>query len=143
MKQPARHFLIIGFMGAMLFYGGGANAKDPLLLASGDREKMLFQEIPSVYGASKFDQKVTEARASVIIVTGEEIKKFGYRTLADLIRSVAGFYTAYDRNYTYIGVHGYQQPEDYSGRVLLLLNCHRMNDEICGRAAIGTGPPGP
>ena len=138
MKNHTRKFLFIGFLGILLFYGSGAHGKDPLLPASGDREKALFQEIPSVYGASKFEQKVTEAPASVSIVTAEEIKKYGYRTLADLLRSVPGFYTAYDRNYNYVGVRGYQQPGDYSSRVLILVDGHRMNDEIYGQGAIGT-----
>jgi len=138
MKNPNRSLLLIGFLGTLLFYGTGAHGKDPLFAASGDREKALFQEIPSVYTASKFEQKVTEAPASVSIVTADEIKKYGYRTLADLIRSVPGFYAAYDRNYHYIGVRGYQQPGDYSSRVLLLVDGHRMNDELYGQGAIGT-----
>ena len=32
-------------------------------------EKELFLEIPSVYGAAKYDQKVNEAPAAVIIIT--------------------------------------------------------------------------
>ena len=63
----------------------------------------LFSEIPSVYSASKFDQKVTEAPASITVVTASEIQLHGYRTLADIIQSVPGFYTTYDRNYAYIG----------------------------------------
>ena len=63
-------------------------------------EKLLLQDIPSVYGASKYEQKVTEAPSSVSIITADEIKKFGYRTLADILRSVRGFNVTYDRNYS-------------------------------------------
>jgi outer membrane receptor for ferrienterochelin and colicin len=55
-----------------------------------------------VYGASKFEQKESEAPASVSIVTADEIRKYGYRTLADILRSMRGFYITYDRNYSYI-----------------------------------------
>src|SRR6185369_729036 len=37
-----------------------------------------------VYGASQHTQKVMEAPASVTIITADEIKKYGYRTLADV-----------------------------------------------------------
>lgn len=33
------------------------------------------------------------------VVTSEDIRKFGYRTLADIIRAQRGFYVNYDRNY--------------------------------------------
>jgi iron complex outermembrane receptor protein len=37
----------------------------------------LFKDIPSVYSASKYELKVTKAPASISIVTGDEIKKYG------------------------------------------------------------------
>ena len=67
---------------------------------STSKETILFQEIPSVYGASKYEQKVTEAPSSISIVTTAEIKKYGYRTLADILRSIRGFFVTYDRNYS-------------------------------------------
>lgn len=44
-----------------------------------------------MYSASKFVQKITEAPASVNIVTAADIKGYGYRTLANILRSVYGF----------------------------------------------------
>src|SRR5437867_2152411 len=101
-------------------------------------EMILFQDLPSVFGASKYEQKPSEAPASVSVVTNEEIRKFGYRTLSEILRSVRGFFTTYDRNYSYIGVRGFDRPGDYDTRVLLLLDGHRMNDNIYDQAAIGT-----
>ena len=51
-------------------------------------EELMQIEIPTVVGASKHEQKVTEAPASVTIVTAEDIKRYGYRTLADLLNGV-------------------------------------------------------
>src|SRR2546430_351904 len=45
-------------------------------------EQLVNIQVESVFGASKYEQKVTEAPASISIVTSDEIKKFGYRTLA-------------------------------------------------------------
>jgi len=106
--------------------------------SSYDEELMLFKDIPSVYGASKYEQKVTEAPSSVSIVTASEIKKYGYRTLADILRSVRSFYVTNDRNYSYVGVRGFGRPEDYNSRILLLIDGHRANDNIYDSAQIGT-----
>jgi|GEM_PF-3649190 len=43
-------------------------------------EELMNIEVATVYSASKYEQKVTEAPSSVSIVTSDEIKKYGYRT---------------------------------------------------------------
>jgi outer membrane receptor for ferrienterochelin and colicins len=101
-------------------------------------DQILLQEIPSVYSASKYEQKVTEAPSSVSIVTGEEIKRFGYRTLAEVLRSVRGFYINYDRNYSYVGVRGFARSGDWNGRILVLVDGHRLNDGIYDSVLLGT-----
>jgi outer membrane receptor for ferrienterochelin and colicins len=104
-------------------------------------EDLMSIEIDSVYGASGFKQKVTEAPASVTIITSEEIQKFGYRTIADIFRNVRGFYVAYDRNYGYLGVRGYGPSGDYNSRFAVLIDGHRLNDNIFDAALIGTEFP--
>lgn len=104
-------------------------------------DSMLFQEVPSVFGASKYEQTVSEAPASVTIVTASEIKMYGYRTLSDILQSVRGFYTTYDRNYTYLGVRGFTRSGDYNTRILLLLDGHRINDAVYNAAPMGTEFP--
>jgi outer membrane receptor for ferrienterochelin and colicins len=115
-----------------------AQDQAPVQFASVSEESLLFQEIPSVYGASKFEQKVTQAPSSVSIVTSQDIKKNGYRTLADILRSVPGFYVTYDRNYSYVGVRGFGRPGDYNSRILLLFDGHRTNDNVFNQALVGT-----
>ena len=101
-------------------------------------EELLDVRIPTVYAASKFEQKVTEAPASVSIITADQIRMYGYRTLADILRGVRGFYVTYDRNYSYLGIRGFSRPGDYNSRVLLLIDGHRVNENIFGSALIGT-----
>jgi iron complex outermembrane receptor protein len=100
-------------------------------------EALMNLEVPKVYAASKLEQKSTEAPASTTIVTSDEIKKYGYRTLADLLRSVPGFNISYDRNYDFLGVEGISLG-DANNRVLLLVNGHRVNNNLTDSAAIGT-----
>jgi outer membrane receptor for ferrienterochelin and colicins len=104
-------------------------------------EDLMSIEIDSVYGASGFKQKVTEAPASVTIITSEEIQKFGYKTLADILRDVRGFYVTYDRNYSYLGVRGYGPSGDYNSRIAVLIDGHRLNDNIFDAALLGTEFP--
>ena len=101
-------------------------------------EDLATIEVPTVYGASRREQKLTEAPSAVSIVTAEDIKKFGYRTLADVLRSVRGFYVSYDRGYNAIGVRGVNRPGDYGGRMLITVDGHRLNDPIYDTAASGT-----
>jgi len=103
-----------------------------------DLAQLIQIEIPTVVGASKHEQKVTEAPAHVTIITSDDVKKFGYRTLGDLLRSVPGLYITYDRSYGFIGVRGFSRPGDYGGRILLMVNGHRLNDPIYGSAPPAT-----
>ena len=80
-------------------------------------EELMSIHIDSVYGASRFTQKVTEAPASVTIITSEEIQRYGYRTLADILRNVTGLYVTYDRNYSYLGVRGFGLPGQYNNSI--------------------------
>jgi iron complex outermembrane receptor protein len=104
-------------------------------------EQLMSLEVTEVYSASRFKQSVTEAPASVTIITSDDIKRFGYRTLADTLRSVRGFYISYDRNYHYLGSRGISRQGDYNSRFLLLIDGHRYNDTIYNTAAIGTDFP--
>ena len=104
-------------------------------------EQIMQVEIPSVVGASRFAQQVVDAPATVTIVTSDEIERFGYRTLSDLLRGVRGFYVTYDRNYSYVGSRGFLRPGDYDSRILLLIDGHRLNDNIYDQGPVGTDFP--
>lgn len=90
-----------------------------------------------VSSASKHLQAVRDAPASVTIITAEEIAMYGWTDLSQVLNSVGGFYTSYDRNYTYIGVRGFGRPTDYNNRLLLLLNGHTLNEGFWGSFAAG------
>lgn len=139
---PFLPFLLLSFIyfltGAVAYGAGRDNGATKPTVADLTIEQLMEIEVASVYGASKFDQKVTEAPASVSIIDHMDIKRYGYRTLADILRSVKGFYTSYDRTYSYAGVRGFSRSGDYNTRLLLLVDGHRMNDSIYDTAYIGT-----
>lgn len=104
-------------------------------------EQLMRVKVERVVTASLFSQLVTEAPASMTVITRDDILKYGYRTLADVLSSVPGLYITYDRNYSYLGVGGFSRPGDYNSRILLQIDGHRLNDNIYDTAAIGTEFP--
>ena len=106
-------------------------------------EQLLSVEVGTVFGASRYGQRVIDAPAPVSIITHEEIARFGYRTLGDVLRGVRGFYVSNDRNYSYLGVRGFSRPGDYNTRVLFLLDGHRLNETVFDSAYIGEDSPVP
>ena len=54
------------------------------------RELLLFEEIPIVISAAKFEQPITESPSSISVITAEDIRRSGATTIADLLRRVPG-----------------------------------------------------
>jgi iron complex outermembrane receptor protein len=92
-----------------------------------------------VTAAARYEQSASRAPSSVSIVTGDEIRTLGLRTVGEVLALVPGFYVTDDRNYLSVGVRGLGLPGDYNNRVLLLLNGHPINDPEYGTAYLGTG----
>src|SRR5688572_7027104 len=90
-----------------------------------------------VYAASRHAQTRGEAPSSVSIVTAEEIRRHGYRTLGDVLRSVGSFYLTDDRNYGYVGVRGFGRPGDYNTRILVLVDGIRVNEPVYDASYVG------
>jgi outer membrane receptor for ferrienterochelin and colicins len=100
-------------------------------------EELMQIDAGQVFGASERLQPSIEAPASVSFITAQEIQRYGYRTLADILRSVRGMYVTNDRNFSWLGIRGFGKPGDYNSRILLLINGHRVNDNVFGQAEIG------
>jgi iron complex outermembrane receptor protein len=100
-------------------------------------EQLMDMNVHSVYGASKYGQRVTQAPSSISIVTADDIRRFGYTNLADVLSGVRGLYVADDRNYTYLGVRGFLRPGDYNTRMLVLIDGHRLNDNVYDSGSVG------
>jgi outer membrane cobalamin receptor len=97
----------------------------------------LTREEQVVEAASRHPQSVDEAPAAVTVITSRDIARFGWTTLAEVLRSVRGFWVSTDLNYAYAGIRGIGRPSDYNNRLLLLLNGHRMNGMVYEDVLLG------
>ena len=91
-----------------------------------------------VIAVSRYKESIDDAPSSVSIVSGDEIRAFGYPTIADALRGVRGFAIGTDRAYASAGVRGLGQPDDYGNRLLVLSDGQSLNDNIANSSAIGS-----
>jgi outer membrane receptor for ferrienterochelin and colicins len=105
-----------------------------------DLSKLNLEDLlnVTVYSASKRTQSSSDAPSSVTVVSADEIQRYGYRSLADILESVRGFYITYDRDYSFAGVRGFGRLGDSNNRLLVLIDGHRINDNIFGEPYLGT-----
>lgn len=131
-QRPARRALL-----ALLLLGGAAAARPAL--AEPDPFALSLPELLEVriYGASKFLQSTGDAPASVSVLTADELRSFGFRTLGEALDGVRGVYVNQDRNYSFVGMRGVSRPSDYNARLLLLVDGNRYNDPIFDIAFVG------
>jgi outer membrane receptor for ferrienterochelin and colicin len=108
-----------------------------------DLSQLSLEELSEiqVYSASKYLQGTNEAPSAVTVITADEIEKYGYRTLGEILRSIRGLYVDFDRNYTYLGARGFRRPGDYNTHILVLIDGHRINENVYDCVLLGTEFP--
>ena len=147
MRRPVTHAHRIGpqrrFVCLALAAGFALGGAGPVHAAEADLTALPLEALLglTVFSASKFQQKLSDAPSAVTVITAADIKTFGYRTLSDALRSIGGLYVFNDRNYEYLGARGFQRPGDYNSRILLLIDGQRLNDGIYDQAQIGRDFP--
>lgn len=105
----------------------------PVDLTSIPFERLLQTEVIT---ASKLAKQVSDSPSAVSIVTADDIRSYGYRTLADVINGMRGLYTTYDRRYEYLGGRGFGAPGDYTGRIMVLIDGTATQDNIYNQAYV-------
>jgi outer membrane receptor protein involved in Fe transport len=112
----------------------------PVEVAAEERTSVdvhLRYALPRVQAAERTLTRAADAPASISIITSDEIRGFGYTTLAEALRSVRGLFISSDRDYDSLGVRGYSITGTYNNRVLVLSDGHITNDLSLGQGFIG------
>jgi outer membrane receptor for ferrienterochelin and colicins len=86
----------------------------------GDFLELLEQE-NHVFSASRYVQTMAETPANVTVLTHDELKRFGYRSIAEALAALPGVYDAASQ-WPAIGVRGFAVPGDFGSRILTLIN---------------------
>lgn len=133
-----RHFSLAMLISMLCLYVSVSHSEEQVELTDLPIENLLNME---VYSASKFTQKKSDAPTAVTVITAQNIKDYGYRTLADIVQSVRGVYIDSDRNYSTVGTRGFNIPGDVNNRVLVLLDGYRLNDATYDQGPLGTEFP--
>lgn len=121
-----------------------ATARATLLLAdASELAQMSLDDLlrVEVLSASRYAQPLADSPASVTVIDQVELREHNYHNLAEALSSVRGVYVTNDRNYSYIGVRGFNRPGDYNSRILLLTDGARRNDALYDQAQIGNEAP--
>lgn len=105
-----------------------------------DPDAMFFQEIPSVVTPSRMEQKPWHSPSTVTVIPEEKIRKWGVRSIADLLRHVGGV------NVRQYGINHLVAPRGgnndiYIFNILVLLDGIPVNDPILGKFDLGPDFP--
>ena len=116
----------------------------------GDRETPQKQDLATlsidelgavkVTSAALHEQTAADAPASVTVITAEDIRTWGCRTLADALAKVHGFFATTDYTYDAVGIRGFSLP-GYEGRYMVMIDGHNIADNITDAPYVGADLP--
>jgi len=98
-------------------------------------DQLMQIEVQSV---SKYAQPLDKVPAIVTVISGEDFKRYGWRTVADMLRTIPGFYVSNaQRAYPMVGVSGLASPQIFNEDILVMLDGHRMNENMYDEGLLG------
>lgn len=111
--------------------------------AEDDLTSMSLEDLLQVRitGASKYEQPLADAPAAVTVITRDEIRAYGWRTIEQALSSLPGVHVTFDRQYTYAGIRGLGLLADYDTRLLVTVNGARINEPMFDSGPMGRQLP--
>lgn len=88
----------------------------------------------NIVSAPKFAENPDQIPSHISVLTAEDIRQYGWRTLSDALRTLQGFNVTDDHTYSYAGVRGISQPGDYRPRLQILIDGMSINENIFASA---------
>jgi len=136
-RSCQKNFRLLAVAVACGLYMAAAQAQDnaeALDVTQRPFEELLNTEIIT---AAQLAHQISGAASAVSIVTAQDIRAYGYRTLDDILSSMRGLHMAHDYSYGYLGGRGYSNPGDYAGRITLLVDGYSAADNFFGQSYFG------
>jgi outer membrane receptor protein involved in Fe transport len=90
-----------------------------------------------VVAASRVDESVEDAPASVTVIPRLELAALAYPTIAEAVRGAPGVYVWDDRSYVTVGVRGLGRLGSYGNRIVVLYDGQPVNDNWIGSSYVG------
>jgi iron complex outermembrane receptor protein len=90
-----------------------------------------------VVGAAKREQSLGNVASAVTVISGDRIRRFGYRTVGEAIAAVAGVYLEDNRLVQSVGIRGLNIPGDFNTRILVLIDGATVNEAWGSFAGVG------
>ncbi|CAN5321647.1 N/A [soil metagenome] len=81
----------------------------------------LLDQENQVFAASRYVQTLAETPANVSVISRDDIARFGYRTIAEALHTLPGFYNSASQ-WPAVGLRGVAVPGDFGSRVLYMIN---------------------
>ncbi|MBL8436853.1 MAG: TonB-dependent receptor [Zoogloeaceae bacterium] len=132
-RPGARHVLLAIALG--LAATSSYAATDPLSLSLEELARVQILATP------KFSEDTAHSPTAVSILTASDIRRFGWRTLGDVLRTLPGFNVTQDHTYAYVGVRGISSPGDYRQRFQVLIDGMSVNDNIYASVPVDSAFP--
>jgi iron complex outermembrane receptor protein len=101
-------------------------------------ESLLETEVVS---AARFARQVTDAASAVSVLTAEDIRIFGLRTLGEVLDQMRGLHVSHSLDYVFLGARGIGGPQSLAGRVLLLVDGIPAVDNLYDQLYLGHDGP--
>jgi iron complex outermembrane receptor protein len=106
--------------------GVARGAEERVDMTSVDIESLLDLSVQAV---TRRVERASEAPATVFVITADDIRRQGFRTLAEVLSSVPGLYS-YVGNLRQIGVRGMGFGSDFTTRMLVLIDGHPITNAV-------------
>ncbi len=116
----------------------------PVVAVASDVSEMTLEEllqVEIVSSASKMRQKVSETPTAIRVITSQDIRRYGWRTLGEALNALPGIFVVTNRYYDFIGARGVVLPDDYNTRYLMVIDGTPVNDALLESAFVGDAFP--
>ncbi len=88
--------------------------------------------------ASRMALTAAQSPSTTYVVTSQDIKLYGLRSLGDILGTMPGLYLTNDGYFSYIGIRGLGRSGDYNSRLLFLIDGIRANENISDAGFLGS-----